>query len=104
MTRVEKIGAWTAAILSCLALCTVAVSPVMALIDARYATAESVDTKIAVGIADIRADLNNWRKDDTEFWIQFLDFKANRGEANDFDMVLLESKLRLRDELLKKPN
>lgn len=103
MTRTEKATGTIALILAVIALFGY-LQPIASALG--LATTESVDAKIetavAAGLADMRADLNDWRRDDTEFWIQLLDFKANRGEANDFDMVLLESKLRLRKELLKK--
>ncbi len=103
LNTVEKWGGSAAALMAVIALCGYFHPVVSAL---GIATTESVDAKIATAVeksmADIRADLNEWHRDDTEFWIQFLDFKANRGEANDFDMTLLAAKLRQREELLKK--
>ena len=103
MSRTEKVTGTIALLLGLIALIG-NFHPIASAVG--IATHASVDTKIKIavdaGLADIRADLNDWRKDDNEMWIQFLDFKANRGQANDFDMVLLEAKLRQREELLKK--
>jgi hypothetical protein len=102
MTRTEKIGMWAATILSCIALCGITATPVMSVIDSRYATQASVDAKITNAASEIKAELLDWRADDTEMWINYLDSKANHNEADDSDMVLLEAKLRQREELLKK--
>lgn len=100
MSRTVKYGAWATAMLACIALGGMLMSPIWAAFDTRYDPSEVVDAKITIAISGIQSDLQDWRKDDTEMWIQYLDSKANHGEADDSDMVLLEAKLRQHDEML----
>jgi hypothetical protein len=102
MSRTVKLGTWAAAVCACIALCGVIARPALSAFEIRYATNASVDAKLAEALTEVKGLLLAAEKDNTEFWIQFLDFKANRGEANDFDMTMLAAKLRQQEELLKK--
>lgn len=100
ITKPEKIGSWIAIILGVLAITGIVVGPVVMAFETVYATNDSVDTKIHTAAGEIKALLEGYRKDDTEMWINYLNSKANRNQADDSDMVLLSAKLRQREDLL----
>ena len=106
-TRLEKFGGAAASIMAIVALIGYFPKIVSAV---GIATTESVQKQIAASeqrtaeaikssSTEIKDLLLADKKDNVEFWINFLNFKANRGEANDFDMTLLDEKYRQREDL-----
>lgn len=102
-TRLEILGGSAGALVAIIVLCGY-FHPILGAVG--IATTESVDavvdTKIAAAINGLQGRLEDYRRDDTEMWINYLDSKANHQEADESDMVLLEAKKRQREELLTK--
>lgn len=107
LTRFEKIGGTATSVVAVLVLIGY-FEPIMGFIG--IATATSVEAKIAASeqrtteaikssSREIKDLILADKKDNVEFWINFLNFKSNRGEANDFDMTILAEKYRQREDL-----
>ena len=97
-TGIEKAGAAAAAVMAIIALFGY-FHPIVSAMG--VATNESVDTKITDAIDEIKTLLAARDKRDVEVWINYFDSKVKHKLADESDMVLLDSMLRQRDELLR---